>query len=811
LDLPTTYLLALFGLWLVVYLALRTLYQRGWLGDDYHRDALALGAIALLTVGFFWQLLFTPNTYMPAGGGDLASFLYPVYHYAARSLRRGIIPLWNPYLYGGAPFVGDIQSGLFYPVNLLVFFLVPELTYPIMELLAVLHFFLAGAFMYLCLRSLERRVARRDPLSLQKMSRLAALAGAVAFMFSDLFITHFGNLNMIAAAAWLPLIFLFYHRAMLERRLSRAAWAGLFLGIATLAGHIQITLFVALALTLHTVYQIYTIPSQQSLPILRSPFSILRALQSPISHLVLTIAVALGVSALVLIPSYEMASHTLRAALDYGQASQYSLAPGQLIGLLAPNFFGRDPSHHWSPWERVEVGYIGVLPLVLALLAVLLRRENLVRFLLGLAVVSLLLSLGSYSILHGWLYRWVPGFEGLRAPARFVYLMDFALAMLAALGLDVLLRPLEPGQRIIYRRLLRMAPWVLVGTALLAAPFGYFAILDAQSKDAVVFWRVSMAVDSVALFLLFLAASLAILWMRGYRWVRRNTLGLLAVGFIAVDLASTGAYVDLGHQDPTMGFYHPAAIEFLKADAERYRIDTRTDVWEFWQPDLSLLHGVHDVWGVVNPLTLADYNRYWEHMGSRSSLLYDFLNAKYLVGSKGVALDWEKFVPVFEGDPQVNIYLNTRALPRAFLVHQALVAADHREAFDLIQHPDFDPATRVVLEGARREVLPTDEAEMVSIVSYQPNEILLDVTVAAPGYLVLSEVYYPGWRAYVDGREEVIWRANYTFRAIHLEPGPHRVRLLFAPLAWKVGLGISLMTWLGLIVWGLLSIRRSDK
>lgn len=786
-DLPTTYLLALAGLWLVAYLVLRYLHQRGWLGDDYHRDALALGVIVLVTVGFFWQLLFTPNTYMPAGGGDLASFLYPVYHYAARTLKRGIIPLWNPYLYGGAPFVGDIQSGLFYPVNLLVFLLVPELTYPIMELLAVLHFSLAGAFMYLCLRYLKPQA---------RLNRLAALGGAVAFMFSDLFITHFGNLNMIAVAAWLPLIFLFYHRAMLERRLSRAACAGLFFGIATLAGHIQITLFIALALTLYTAYQIATAPS---------PFSILH---SPLSNLVLTAAVALGVSALVLLPSYEMASHTLRADLDYSQASMYSLSPGQLIGLLAPNFFGRDPRHYWSPWDRVEVGYIGVLPLVLALLAVLLRRERLVRFLLGLAVVSLLLALGGYSILHGWLYRWVPGFGGLRAPARFVYLMDFSLAMLAALGLDALLRPLDPGQRAIYRRLLKTAPWVVVGTALLAAPFGYFAILDAQSKDTVVFWRVSMAVDSVALFLLFLAASLAILWMRGCRWVRRNTLGLLAVGLIAVDLASTGAYIDLGHQDPTVGFHHPAAVEFLKADSDYYRIDTRTDAWELWQPDLSLLHRVHDVWGVVNPLTLADYNRYWEHMGSRSSPLYDFLNAKYVIGSKGVALDWVKFVPVFDGDPQVNIYLNTKASPRAFLVHQALIAADREEAFDLIHQPDFDPATMVVLEGSGGEALPSDEAEAVSIVSYQPNEILLDVTVAASGYLVLSEVYYPGWRAYVDGRKEVIQRANYTFRAIHLEPGSHRVRLLFSPLSWKVGLGISLATWLSLIGWGLLWARR---
>lgn len=797
-NFPTTCLLALAGLWLVVYLGLRTLYQRGRLGDETHRDALALGVIVLVTAGFFWQLLFTPNTYMPAGGGDLASFLYPVYHYAARSLKRGIIPLWNPYLYGGAPFVGDIQSGLFYPVNLLVFLLVPELTYPIMELLAVSHFFLAGTFMYLCLRYLRPQ---------GRMNRLAALGGAIAFMFSDLFITHFGNLNMIAVAAWLPLIFLFYHRAMLERKLSRAAWAGLFFGIATLAGHIQITLFIALALAFYTAYHILTASSPISNP--QSPIPNLYSFLSPLFSLLLTLAVAFGVSALVLLPSYEMADYTLRAALDYGQASMYSLAPGQLIGLLAPNFFGRDPRHFWSPWERVEVGYIGVLPLVLALLAVVLRREKLVRFLLGLAAISLLLALGGYSVLHGWLYRWVPGFGGLRAPARFVYLMDFGLAMLAALGLDALLRPLQPGQRTLYHRLLKTASWVAVGTAVVAAPFGYFAILDAQSKDAVVFWRVSMAVDSTVLFLLFLAASLAILWMRSYRWVRENTLGLLAVGLIAVDLASTGAYVDLGHQDPTLGFHHPAAVEFLQADSGHYRMDTRTDVWELWQPDLSLLHGIHDVWGVVNPLTLADYNRYWEHMGSRSSHLYDFLNAKYVIGSKGVALDWEKFVPVFDGDPGVNIYLNTKAFPRAFLVHQALIAADHEEAFDLIHQPDFDPATMVVVEGDGGEVLPADEAETVSIVSCQPNEILLDVTVAAPGYLVLSEVYYPGWRAYVDGREEVIQRANYTFRAIHLEPGSHRVRFLFAPLAWKVGLGVSLATCLGLIVWGLLSARRS--
>ena len=81
----------------------------------------ATGLLALATVGFFWQILLTPNTWMPAGGGDLAPFLYPNYRFAAESIRQGVIPLWNPHLYSGSPFAADIQSGLFYPINLLAF------------------------------------------------------------------------------------------------------------------------------------------------------------------------------------------------------------------------------------------------------------------------------------------------------------------------------------------------------------------------------------------------------------------------------------------------------------------------------------------------------------------------------------------------------------------------------------------------------------------------------------------------------------------------------------------------------------------
>jgi len=127
--------------------------------------------LALVTVGFFWQILLTADTWMPAGGGDLAPFLYPTYRFAAEQLRQGTIPLWNPHLYSGAPFAADIQSGLFYPVNLLLFLLAPNFSYEWLEYLAVFHFWLAGFTMYLCLR----RLSTANPLS-----PAAALAGALA-------------------------------------------------------------------------------------------------------------------------------------------------------------------------------------------------------------------------------------------------------------------------------------------------------------------------------------------------------------------------------------------------------------------------------------------------------------------------------------------------------------------------------------------------------------------------------------------------------------------------------------------------------
>ena len=120
----------------------------------------ATGFLALLTVGFFWQVLLTDSAWMPAGGGDLAPFLYPNYYFAAEQIRQGQLPLWNPHLYSGTPFAADIQSGLFYPINWVIFLLVPQVNFEWLQYLAIFHFWLAGATMYICLRLLYLRPSK---------------------------------------------------------------------------------------------------------------------------------------------------------------------------------------------------------------------------------------------------------------------------------------------------------------------------------------------------------------------------------------------------------------------------------------------------------------------------------------------------------------------------------------------------------------------------------------------------------------------------------------------------------------------------
>jgi hypothetical protein len=794
---------------------------------DLKLDITALVLLALVVLAFFWPLLLA-GQWIPRGGGDLVSFLWPMYRFAARSLRAGVVPLWNPHLYSGAPFVADNQSSVFYPLNLLAFTLFGEPSYGVMEGLVVFHVWLAGAGLFALARGLG-------------LGRPAALAGGVAFALSGLFVTHVGNLNLNATAAWLPWLLLLAHRALTGGGAGWAAGAGVVLAVAALAGHAQMLLFLGLTLVLYLLYRL-------AVGWRRGWRRALRTL----GLAALIVAVGVGAAALTLLPAYEMAGHTGRGQLPYDEATRYSLPPRALIGLLAPGFYGRGPAGFWGPWDRVEVGYVGVATLVLAAVGIVQNpkpktqspkpktqnpkpktqspkskaqtpkpairnsRSAIRGFFVLLVVLSLLLAMGRYTPLYELLYRYAPTFDQVRAPARLILLADLGLAVLAACGLDRLMRVRLGKSRKI------SAAWV--GPGALAAGAVLLAVGLPQARTVPPPDRVPQATASILIAGVLLGLSGSFVWLAQ----RRRWVGWLLLPLLAVDLIGLGSTLEAEPNDPTLGFHHEDVVAFLRQDSPLppasgelgggggipFRIESATGAW---QPDAALVHGLYDIGGVYNPLGLAPYQAYRWAVGERGAPLYNLLGVKYVLVGKGEPPGDERLVPVYTAGPEIDVYRNTAVLPRALFVTRSQVVPDHAAAWEAIHAPEFDPTQTVVLEAQqagdwRLEIgdAAQDVANggTVSFVRYGLNEVELAVRAPVSGCLVLSDVYYPGWRAEVDGAPAEVLRADYVFRAVLLPPGEHTVRMAFAPWTWRVGLAVSILTWVGLAAWAVYTILR---
>lgn len=758
--------------------------------DLRHRhDLIALAALAGLALVFFWPVTLGV-AWLPRGGGDLASFLWPTYSYAARALWSGRVPLWNETLYAGMPFAADNQSGLFYPLNLLAFALAPSFPYRAIEWLVVLHFWLAGASTYSLARVLMAEPVSGgtgEPGSIvsPRLIHHSSFFAAVAFMFSDVLVTHIGNLNIVAVSAWLPLTLACLHLSLTRGSVNWALAAGAVLGIAALAGHAQMMLMSFGAVGLYGIWR-----GAWCAVRLRNTQHALRLARLT----ALALLTALGLSALALLPALELTQHTARARLSYADAALYSVPWPGLAGLVSPLLFGRGAADFWGPWLRVELGYLGVLPLVLAAFAFLeartervahplscspARLPNLKWFWAALALLGLLIALGENTPVHRLLYEFVPGFAQLRVPARFLLLTDLGLAVLAGFGFQMVFAT-ENKKRTGRGR------WVVgIGAAAVATlVIAYLAIAPAGERVTNLLWAL------VVTFALLLSA---------YLLVTRSFLSplapALAIALLAADLFFHGAFVEVDFADPTRGFQHPVAVNYLKSQPGPTRIDSTTGAWA---PDAAARHGLEDIGGISNPLGLAAYQTYLGAMGPRGAPRYDFLGVQWIVASKDQPpADDPDIVPVFNDDPDVDIWLNTAAQPRLSLKYTALAVPNGEAAFAAILAPGFDPARQVVLETTELLPLPAAQPSTFNLyyLHYSPETYRIAVTTPAPAYLVLSEVWYPGWRAWVNGIEVEVLRANFAFRAVALaEPGEHIIEMRFEPWTWPAGLGVSALT-----------------
>ncbi len=792
------------------------------------RDLLFATLLAGMIAAFFWRTI-SGAVYQPANGGDLVSFLFPIYRFAARTLSEGKLPLWNPHLYGGAPFIGDIQAGFLYPPNLLLFLLNPTFDYRWMQLLSIGHLWWAGLGVYALARTLG-------------CSRPAALLAGLAFGLCDILFIHLGNLNLIAALSWTGWILAACHRALTRRSLAWAGLAAVLFATANYAGHAQSSYFLAMAVAIYSLalltvqYWDQFTQSSHGTALRRS----LANLQFPIALFVL----AALLSAPILLPAFEMLPYTHRGDFDYQDTVFYSLAPGPaFIGLLTPGFYGRGPLNYWGPWDRVELPYAGLVTLLLAAAAGLLpmpeKRRRLLPW-LALALCGFVIALGGNTPVHGWLTQILPVYDSFRAPARIIVLWALALSVLAAIGLDALLagrnsdaETPRPSQSARYSSVIGIG---VPATLLLLIPL-IFVSTRVLDGDPVALQRAFMAGRALLLATtVWLAAWLLLALYRRGRLASATVARLLPI-LLLLELSVAGVNIDVSKNDPTQGFQHPQILAFLQEQAgtvpdcaaagnehclpaagtssRLFRIDTRTGIFDLWQPNTAAATGLQDVWGISNPLELSHWHTLWENNGGRHTRIYDLLNVLYVIVRDGTPLP-EQYTLAYDAPGPLAVYQNPDPLPRAWLVAAAQILPDEDAVLAALKQPDFEPSETVVLmqttshSTGPEESTPLSMDAPVSVLSYSENEILLAASANRPGYLVLSEVWYPGWRATVNGEAAPVLRANYTLRALPVPPGDLEVRLWYAPASWHRGLalfGVGFLLLAGLGLWRLLASR----
>jgi hypothetical protein len=734
---------------------------------------LALGGLALAVLATFAEALPSSRTFFER---DIHAYWY-AHRAALRSaIAEGAVPLWNPWVGFGAPFLADASSELAYPLTWLALPLPLSFQF---DLFAVAHGLLAAAGAFV----LARRVG------------LAALPGAVAggsYALAGPLLSALGLYHHFAGAAWLPWVLWALEGLLRRPSRGRALALGGVSACQILAGSGDLVLMTALMALGRVLLELGRRPGRAALTALAR-------------GLALAAALALGIGAVQWLPTVERAVHGHRAAQDLRTRAYWSLHPRSLVDLVVPRLVSQADL---SPAERellfegreplLSCIYVGVVTMALAGLALTLREPPSVPLAAGLAAFTVT-SLGRHTPLYAWLVE-VPGFGLLRYPQKYLLPASLCLALLAAVGAAAFLRGWSASDR---RRARGLAVALLLTACALVAltwpPVGGPAALKLRRSA------------------LLLALASFFLWRRGGSDSASPALtaGLLLMG--ALDLVAVGRGTN--PVAPALLYDHrPPVLERLRGTTGRIHAAAESAAclapgtgpagWESsWVAALGFLDTLRPPAGVRWGLR-GSYDGEFTGLGPRwAAPLTETVHAR-LGTPEGLRLlqlgGVERVVFLGHGVPAGLERLETLETPLACplqllrvptpLPPAFVVSRERPEAGDplaALVDPLFDPRAEAVLAGAARAPGGEGGQGTARIVSRTTDTLEVEAELDVPGVLVVTEAFDEGWRAEVDGRAAEVVRANGLFRGVRLAAGRHRVRFRYRPAAALAGAAIS--------------------
>ena len=775
--------------------------------------ACAYAVIAAFVVALLWRLVCGRALYW----GDIGVYFAPMGNFLQRSLQTGRIPLWNPYVLGGQPFVGNPQMAVFYP-NTLLLYLMPA--WAALSLLLGIHLFLCAAFLFAYLRRWTE-------------SDVSALAGGLIYAGSACLVARMQFPPMVYSAAYLPLLLLLIDRQIERPGLQTALLLGVALGLLILAGHTQMAYFETALAVLYLGTRLFLRYRREKLAgEFPNGAARRRWVVRNLAPFFMSGLLGVCLSAAQIVPAAQLVAESPRERLTVAQANRFFLEARQLLTLVFPRFTGHPANGDYhaagNAWEPAL--FMGWIPLLLIAMALRNGRLRRVRYSAYLASFGLWLAFGAKGGLYTVAFYLIPGLSKFHDPARFLYFTTFGLAVLSAFGLDRI-RGSGVGVRVSKMRV---------------SGFGC---------------RVSDG--------LLLAGIALPLIVYGWDWnPTTEPRNLLTAEFSRYPTPDTRTPIPASSTPCISGRvylpeYGPLWSRYISYyDFGRNDARTVTAFRKTLTPNIGMDFGVESLAGyepvpLSAPFALEGLTGMLLLRGEpNATRLIALLNANTVITPTAWEIPDTRLIPLDGGRSAAGMkwYANRDALLRFWLVRRTRRVEGRTRILAALSDPGFDPAAEAVVSCGLNDALaeqtggtnwnfgteapfvsPMNSAEAprgrgvhggaagvdrggngaggpriraVNDPSGEPaaersatgaRESDTAWTVQAdagkrPAYLVASLMAYPGWQAVVDGRTEIPLRTDGAIMGIPLAAGRHRVTFRYEPAAYRVGLYLSLLS-----------------
>jgi hypothetical protein len=743
---------------------------------------------------------------------DIGRYYYPSRFFVVESLHQGNFPFWNPYIFCGYPSFASLQQATLYPLSLL-YCLFPF--FQGFNWFFLAHFLIAGTGLYLLLRRLS-------------LGRLASLCGSICFAFSGYLVSMLNLLTTLSAVVWIPFLFLSFRRFLQSRRFFWLVPASLVLCFQFLSGQPEIaflTFFIA------GIYAAYSSWSYKEWGSMRFGLQGLLAL----------IVLVLGIISVQIIPFLEIIKNSVRETTSAIRNTIWSFHPLESINFIIPSFSGDllAGSSSWFGQAWMRSGYLGIIVLACAVFSLLgSQREN--KYFWSLAGMGLLLSLGQYL---PWLeagYKYLPGFNLIRYPVKYISLFYFGLAVLVGLGVEQCFTinawKRSRVQLVVLLVLLSGAYLILwqFRTHIFSALEKYYFASLAPLENKIFYNKAPQLFTDWLWMIAWLAGFMMVLFLRPAKILPETTVKKIFLGLFTLSLLS-GSF---GLEPVVEQYFYTVPtgnVQFLqeRLGYERVyltpksssaavknltvypKVDFREDFYKRQKAILPNLQAVHHFFSIDGYESIKLKNN--EHIInlisarplSQVAKYLDLLGVKYLLSFYPV--EWEPLTKV--RDDYIMFFKNKNVRDRIQFFSQAECLSQPAEIDRLLEQDSFDPAKILILTGSTKfcpPPSPDGSSGQASgmILSYAGNRVEIQATARQDIWLLLADTYYPGWQARINGQPATIQQADYMLRAIRLPAGENRVIFSFLPSWFWAGLISTLTVLIGLSLYALYKVKR---